>query len=499
MKKQNKLWGILLSICMLITMCDFSARAAGSGSVTLSNPSGTVGSTVTVSGTVSTSEKFAAATIFLSYDQAALKYVSGGNSGGSGSVKIFVDAVDNPLVKTTFSIKFQILKQGSSKINFESIQVVADSDMQDMAITKSGGTITGKAPTSKPSNGGGTTTVTPEPNKDGNNKLSSLQVYPGTLSPAFSADTTAYTVTVPSDTTAVTITAAAKSSKATVNVSGGKDLKLGPNEARVIVTAENGTSVAYNITIMCGEVEKIQIGGAEHTINENFTDEQIPSGFTRTKVTYNEREYEALTNNSLQLMSLQTGETTAFYIYNQETKEFYNFVQIVLAEGRYIIPLPPGADVAEFAEYDTVTLQVQDKSFDAWKLDEEFSVAYVMNQDGEKVLYRYDNVDGTFQRYKNIATESEEAEEKTLFPNQYYMYAIVGLGALVIILLIAMIYFIASRKARHEGRKRKAIKKIEKQKAREEKEAEKQRAIEEKQRAKEEKKLAKQKKKNKEE
>jgi flagellar biosynthesis/type III secretory pathway M-ring protein FliF/YscJ len=145
----------------------------------------------------------------------------------------------------------------------------------------------------------------------------------------------------------------------------------------------------------------------------------------------------------------------------------------------------------------------------------------VLNEFGEKVVYQYEKTENSLQLYKEYVelgkVEDVEAPiEKTWFPNEYYMYAIVGLGALSLILLIAMIYFIASRKARHEGRKKKAIKRQEKQRAKEERqrekesrelekyrqileeEREKERQIEEKkmakQKAKEEKKLAKQKK-----
>ena len=158
-------------------------------------------------------------------------------------------------------MKFQILKPGSFKVNVENADVTDDGDMNSMSITRGSATVTGKAATAKPSTGNGGGTTTPQPNKDGNNKLNSLQVYPGTLSPAFSADVTDYTVTVPGDTTEVAITATAQSSKATVNVTGGKELKLGPNEASVSVIAENGSATSYKITIMCGEIEKIQVGG----------------------------------------------------------------------------------------------------------------------------------------------------------------------------------------------------------------------------------------------
>ena len=517
MKQFKKIGGFFLSICLLFIL--FSGQAyAASAKVSVSSASGNVGNTVTVTCSATTSgTAIGGADITLKYDPAALTVVtcSSGASGSSGSVYYSGYATSSGLNKLSFTVSFKILKSGSHKISVTSAEVYDYEAASPVSASTSGGTITGKVPTTNNNNttNNNTDNNKPQNNKDTNNKLSALQVYPGNLSPAFSGETTSYTVSVPGDTTEVTISATASSSKATVSVSGGKDLKLGPNEAKVIVVAESGASRAYTITIMCGELEKIQVGGTEYTINENFSDDQIPTGFSRKKATYNSRQYEAVTNasGSLVLLNLKSGENTGFYIYNQEAKQFYDFVQIQFAEGKYIIPLPLNKDVAEFAEYDTVTLQVQGKSIDAWKLDEEFSVAYVMNQDGKEVLYKYDSVDGTFQRYNDIKVEDvdQAPTEKTWFPNEYYMYAIVGLSALSLILLIAMIYFIASRKARHEGRKKKAIKRQEKQRAKEERQREKEaRELEkyrqileeerekehQKQKAKEEKKLAKQKK-----
>ncbi len=521
MKRKCRLLGVVLSICMLVCVWNIKVYAA-TGSLSLSTVSGTVGSTVTVNGTIQASESFSAVRVVLEYRPSELQYVSGSSnvSGGSGSVQYFADVIGQNKSTLTFSMKFKILKEGTFKVDSTTIDAISDESMAQITIKNASATVTGKVATT-PTTPSTPNNDKPQNNKDTNNKLSALQVYPGNLSPAFSADTTSYTVSVPGDTTEVTISATAASSKASVSVSGGKDLKLGPNEAKVIVVAESGASRAYTITIMCGELEKIQIGGAEYTINENFSDDQIPTGFSRKKATYNNRQYEAVTNasGSLVLMNLKSGENTSFYIYNQDAKEFYDFVQIKFAEEKYMIPLPLNKDMAEFAEYETCTLEVQGKRVNAWKLDEEFSIVYVMNQDGKKVLYKYDSVDGTFQRYNDIKVEDVDQApiEKTWFPNEYYMYAIIGLGALSLILLIAMIYFIASRKARHEGRKKKAIKRQEKQRAKEERqrekearelekhrqileeEREKQRQIDEKrmakQKAKEEKKLAKQKKK----
>lgn len=471
MKYKNKIGAILLSICLLLPFFATVSQAA-SGSVSISSKSGNVGGTVTVTCTVKCgSGAIGYADVTLKYDPAALQWVSGTNmaQGGSGSVHYVGTTQDGTATALSFNMTFKILKEGSHTISTSTADA-GDIDENQFTPSKGSGTITGKTAT--------TTPTTPETgnsqnNKDSNNKLSALQVYPGTLSPAFSADTMSYTVTVPADTTDVTISATAVSSKATVSVSGGKDLKLGVNEAKVIVVAENGSSRAYTLTIMCGEAEKIQIGGTEHTINENFADEQIPIGFSRKQITYNNRLYEAVVDASekMTLMNLKSGDNTEFYIYNQEAQEFYDFLQISFSDGKYIIPLPLNNNIKMFAECEVLTIPMQEKAIEAWKINDEFSIVYVINQEGAESLYKYDSVDGTFQRYSDVDIEQTEVEtvEKTIFPNEYYMYAIIGLGALSLILFITMIYFIASRKSRHEGRKRKAAKRLEKQRIKEEK------------------------------
>ena len=514
MKKRWKIRGILLGILIFLAS-SICVYGAGTASVTLSSPSGNVESTVTVSGTVKGSEKFAAATVIMTYDQNSLEFVSGesGVSGGAGRITFFVDAVDNPVTSKSFKFTMKIKKSGTHSIGFGNIEVVSDSDMQEMSVSKSGGKITGKVPTSGGTTGGnqggttggnqggttggnqggnqgGTTT----PNKDSNSKLSTLDIYPGTLSPAFDAGTTNYSVMVEGDVTEVTISATTQSSKATVTVSGGKDLQMGENEAAVIVVAENGNTMTYAIKIIREESKKINVNGVDYIINNEISDEEIPVGFSRTEIKYNDKAYVGLKHGkaNLVLVSLKADDKTELYIYDEAKQEFYTFVKVQFSAEKYIILMPLQKDNAEFKE--TLSVEVNGKGIETWKVDEEYCVVSAINQDGLEMLYRYDKVDGTFQRYTGMQTDVVEQVEtdKTLFPNNYYMYAIVGLGGFSVILLIAMIYFIASRKARHEGRKKKAIRRAEKQRAREEREAEKQRQIEEK-------KLAKQNKKNKEE
>jgi hypothetical protein len=92
-----------------------------------------------------------------------------------------------------------------------------------------------------------------------NNNLSALTVTSGTLTPAFAAGTTAYTVDVASDVTSVTVTATVADSTATMTIQGqgtssgqGLSVTLGDpgtsTAINIVVTAANGTQKTYTIT-----------------------------------------------------------------------------------------------------------------------------------------------------------------------------------------------------------------------------------------------------------
>ncbi len=82
----------------------------------------------------------------------------------------------------------------------------------------------------------------------GDTSLSSLQISPGTLSPAFSAEVDSYTASVSLDTEKLTVSAVPASDKATVALSG-TDLQEGENTVTCTVTAEDGTSHTYTILV----------------------------------------------------------------------------------------------------------------------------------------------------------------------------------------------------------------------------------------------------------
>ncbi len=168
----------------------------------------------------------------------------------------------------------------------------------------------------------------------------------------------------------------------------------------------------------------------------------------------------------LYLVNLQNSETGAtFYIYDQKTQEFYHYAQISFQDNRYIIILPLDQS-KEFAKCEMTTLTLQGKQFDAWKLDDEYSVIRVMNHDGEITFYQYDSLDGTLQRYAKPVAQKVEEEEKEFtflsFLEKYHLYVIAGLSALVLILATILIYFLGTKNHRHQVRRQRLQKRLEK-------------------------------------
>ncbi len=92
-----------------------------------------------------------------------------------------------------------------------------------------------------------------------NADLANLTVSAGTLTPAFAAGTTAYADRVPNATTSISVTPLVADSTATVKVNGTAvasgttsapiSLVVGSNAINTVVTAQNGTTKSYTITV----------------------------------------------------------------------------------------------------------------------------------------------------------------------------------------------------------------------------------------------------------
>lgn len=82
-----------------------------------------------------------------------------------------------------------------------------------------------------------------------NNNLASLNVSNATISPAFSANTTNYTASVPFEVSKLNVSATAADGKATVKVNNPNLTPDGTTNVTITVTAENGAKKTYTIKV----------------------------------------------------------------------------------------------------------------------------------------------------------------------------------------------------------------------------------------------------------
>jgi hypothetical protein len=83
-----------------------------------------------------------------------------------------------------------------------------------------------------------------------NSNLSTLTSSAGTLSPAFDSKVLNYTLALPSGSTSVTLTATVENETATVTGDGAITVTEGTTDVNIVVTAEDGTTTTYVVSIM---------------------------------------------------------------------------------------------------------------------------------------------------------------------------------------------------------------------------------------------------------
>lgn len=451
----KKILYIFVALMLMTVSVKMDTQAAGGLSISASATQVSSGGTFTV--TVKAASNYFVADIKLS--------VTGGTVvSGLGNTSLDKGEATSAKIKLTGD---------TCTVSVSGVGANYDTETEETASASV--TVKKKVSTTNNNNNNNTTTV----KKSNDNTLSALSVSEGTLTPEFSAATTEYSVNVAGTTEKIVLDAKANHAKATVSGTGEKTLVPGHNRFDVVCTAENGSQKTYKVDVYVDETPFVYTtyNNEQLGVVRNQTDIGIPASFEQTTVNMDGQEVQAYHSNQFDKTLLylvnESGDKN-FYIYDS-VQGITSVFRPVSLLGRNVIVYDLSAEeqVRENMVYSEVT--IDGTTLHGWTYENPDYANYVhilvMNELGEKVVYQYEKTENSLQLYKEYVEEEVEEviEEKTLFPSEYYMYALAGLGALVIILSISLIYFVASRKSRHEARKRKAQKKIEKQKRKEEK------------------------------
>lgn len=475
MNKVKKIISALLIICMCAVMAFVNKTdilAAGTARVSIGSASGTVGDIVSIDVSISASSGIGGATIYVSYDPSILALSGSSSNSGTAMVSFMDESTASSQSKT---ITFKIIGAGTSSLNVIGDSKVIDIDMQACSISKSSGSVTASAPVSYSSD----------------NTLSSLQISPGVLSPAFSPDVTTYTTSVGADCASLTVSAVPNDSKATVSVSG-KRMDPGFNTTTITVTAENGSKRTYTIKttketnsasnennqatgsdssngstdnnndipdVQDPNSEAIQepnitVDNAEYKIVSANDEHPLPDGYTPTEYDYNGTKVSAGVgiDTGVTIVYLESTDgkgESGYYVYDSVRKTFSQFVEVSQPQFTYCILAIDEASMELPEGYDVGRTVINGKEVDAL-LDRtgNYALFYGVSSTGETGWFRYNVNDGTIQGYAGynmadeqvINTNTKTADSDKAFNTvSSYIFVILAVLAVVIIALIVIV------------------------------------------------------------
>lgn len=242
--KRYKIAAFAIALMLLLPVCVPAFVQAADGKVTIAVTEKTVkvGQTVTVTLTASgpNNEKASADMIF-TFNTATFSYVSCGDSS-------FTGGPDGTITGRAGSVSIKL-------------QAIAAGDCR-LKVSGSNGTITATGETLSSVTAAGVIIKAAEEQAvqaSSDSSLSSLSLSSGELSPAFSADVTSYSASVPNDITSLEVTAVPSHSAASIStVTGNQELAVGSNLVQVTVSAQDGSTTVYQIDVTREEAAETQ-------------------------------------------------------------------------------------------------------------------------------------------------------------------------------------------------------------------------------------------------
>lgn len=310
------------------------------------------------------------------------------------------------------------------------------------------------APAPTPSGGGSSTGNNPGVSLSSNNALSTLTVSAGTLTPAFDPAVTEYTLSLPQGTEKLTLTATPSDSNATVQGDGELTLQEGENTLPLVVTAENGDTKTYTITVQVAQAPTLFLdyNGQRLGVVKDVSQVTPPAGFAPAEpITYSGDTLPIWTDVSGKrtLVYLMDEKTSAqgFYLFSQTTGVQSPYLPILCGSVTYIYTDIP-KELSSVPGLTPATVKAFGQTLNGWTYNDaslkDFCVLYLMDDAGSYGYYTYDSREETLQRFSGaVFTDSGE----TLAVPMLYVY-IAGGAALVLLILLIVFASVAGSRGR---------------------------------------------------
>ena len=434
MNKIKKLLAFIGVLAMCIALIPaYYAKADEQASISISSASGTVGSKITVTVTI--------------------KPVGAGNSGVVSFALLDASAYGST---ESISMEFEIIAAGTTTLSVAGDAKISVNGEPATVSSSSSGKVTAKAPASYSSD----------------NTLKSLQISPGTLSPAFSPDRTTYNATVDADVTELVVSAVANDNAAKVSISGRR-MDPGSNTTTITVTAEDGSVkryIIYTTKLVDGqeattEAESkteavtedasqavnndgtVTIDGRKYSVVKEYSGITIPDGYQEIDYDYNGQKINAVKGikTGLILMYLESEDGKGgFYIYDETAKTFSPYNTVAEPEITYVV-LPITNSLEKPAGYALTKFTMNGKEVQVlMDADRQYCLFYGVSSLGEKGWFRYRVSDGTIQAYSVVKSDTANADVKadngkTSGNNRFWLTIVLILGLIIAAFIVITI------------------------------------------------------------
>lgn len=271
--------------------------------------------TVTINAQVESNAELGKFDLAFTYDAGSFEYINGAGTegisvtGGNGKIVLTSNGTARNKDFTVATLNFKVA--GNAKANSSNLSLVATSCEKNEEVS---------------CNANGSRITTLALGTDAT--LKSLKIPNTTLSPAFSKNTLAYTANI-NDITELTVNAVASDSSSKIQISDNyKNLQKGENVIKIIVTAENGATKTYtvtvNLTMTPTEEEKLM---ADATLKELVVKNQDIEFTKEEKKYYLEVPYET---EKLTITATPTNEKAKVEIDGTKLKVGKNTITITV-------------------------------------------------------------------------------------------------------------------------------------------------------------------------
>lgn len=383
MNKKISLFLVALMVLTLAVIPKMPVYAAGI-TIGLSSSSVNVGDTVTATISIPNG---GSAIVTVTYNANVLSYkdCSVTSNGGDGAKILSIYNASGSNGTTSASITLKAVGAGSTSISVEANDAT-DVEGNDTSLESAGVSVTvanasSRGSSSGNSSGNGDSSSNNTDPNNGDNSLSALTISAGSLSPAFSYNTTNYTATVDYSVTKLAVSATPSSNSATIaSVTGNEDLQVGENTVSIVVKAGNGVTATYTIKVTRRAEDdpenqdtpadsenpeqpaaentgvgdgKFQIEGQTYIPAETIPEEVIPTDFSPSTIAFGEATYSCLNfakgNLTLLYLVPEGAEdgTGVLYVYDAKSNSIYQFVKLATESHYVIVLLPDVEDIPE--------------------------------------------------------------------------------------------------------------------------------------------------------